>query len=103
MRADKWARNKSPKGVIMQELILPFEFVKQTLIRRLAGDSIGAHMSYFGVAVFLFFLYLFPMIIAPPVALAEAPVEAVLVGGLALAGFVLCATVILTPIGLILL
>ena len=88
----------------MQELILPFEFVKQALImRRLAGDSIGADRSYLGVAVFIFFLYLFPMIIAPPIALAEAPVEAVLVGGLALAGFVLCATIILAPIGLILL
>ena len=87
----------------MLELTIPFEFMKQALLRRLADGSFGTEMRDFGIAVFLFFIYLFPMIIAPPVSLAEAPVEAVLVGGLALAGLLLCATIVLAPVGLVLL
>jgi hypothetical protein len=86
----------------MLELIIPFEFVQQALISRLPGDFVSLDRKFFGLAGLFFFLYLFPMIIAPPVALAEVPVEAVLVGGLILAGFVLCATIVLAPIGFIL-
>lgn len=43
------------------------------------------------------------MLIAPPVAVAAAPPEAVAVGGLILVGFIMCATIVLAPIGLILL
>ena len=43
------------------------------------------------------------MLVAPPVALAEAPPEAVAVGSLILAGLACCATIVGAPIGLMLL
>ena len=43
------------------------------------------------------------MLIAPPVAVAETPPAAVAVGALVLVGFVMCATIILAPVGLVLL
>jgi hypothetical protein len=42
------------------------------------------------------------MLVVPPAALVEAPPAAVAVGTLVLVGFVMCATIILAPIGLVL-
>jgi hypothetical protein len=88
----------------MLQLVARLEYERQAFIRRRLLRNLGASgPAYWGIAGLLFFLFLFPMIIAPPVALAEAPPEAVAVGGLVVAGFVLCATIILAPVGLILL
>jgi len=88
----------------MFELLVRFECQRQAFIRgrllRNIGDS--GH-AYFGIAGLIFFISLFPMLIAPPVAVAETPPAAVAVGALVLVGFVMCATIILAPVGLVLL
>jgi hypothetical protein len=88
----------------MFELLVRFECRRQAFIRRRLLRNIGdSGHAYFGIAGLIFFLCLFPMLIAPPVAVAAAPPEAVAVGGLILVGFIMCATIVLAPIGLILL
>ena len=88
----------------MLQLLARLECERQAFIRRRLIQNLGqSGTAYWGIAGLLFFLFLFPMIIAPPVALAEAPPEAVLVGGLVVAGFIMCATIILAPVGLVLL
>lgn len=85
-------------------LLVWLECKRQALIRRGLPRNIGdSGHAYFGIAGLIFFLCLFPMLVAPPVAVVEAPPAAVAVGTLVLVGFVLCATIILAPIGLILL
>ena len=88
----------------MFELLVRFECKRQAFIRSRLLCNIGdSGHTYFGIAGLIFFLCLFPMLIAPPVAVVEAPPAAVAVGTLVLVGFVMCATIILAPIGLILL
>jgi hypothetical protein len=88
----------------MFELLVRFECQRQAFIRRRLLRNIGdSGHAYFGIAGLIFFMCLFPMLIAPPVAVAEAPPAAVAVGALVLTGFVMCATIILAPVGLILL
>lgn len=80
------------------------ECERQAFIERKLLPNIGdSSHAYFGIAGLIFFLCLFPMLVAPPVAVAEAPPAAVVVGSLVLVGFVMCATIILAPVGLILL
>ena len=87
----------------MLELLVQLECKRQAFIRRRLIQNIGSSPAYWGIAALIFFISLFPMIIAPPVTLAAAPPEAVAVGGLILAGFLMCATIFLAPIGLVLL
>jgi hypothetical protein len=87
----------------MLELLVQLECKRQAFIRRRLIQNIGSGTAYWGIAGLIFFISLFPMIIAPPVTLAAAPPEAVAVGGLILAGFALCATIIGLPLGLLLL
>ena len=87
----------------MFELLVRFECKRQAFIRRRLLCNIGdSGHTYFGIAGLLFFLCLFPMLVVPPAALAVAPPAAVAVGTLVLVGFVMCATIILAPVGLIL-
>ena len=90
-------------GVDMLELMVRLECKRQALIRRRLAQKLGSGHAYWGIAGLIFFISLFPMLVAPPVALAGAPPEAVAVGGLVLAGFALCATIIGLPVGLLLL
>jgi len=88
----------------MFELLVRLECERQAFIRRRLLRNIGdSGHAYFGIAGLIFFLCLFPMLVAPPVALVEAPPAAVAVGALVLMGFVMCATIILLPVGLVLL
>ena len=87
----------------MLQLLVQLECKRQAFIRRRLIQNIGSSPAYWGIAALIFFISLFPMIIAPPVTLAAAPPEAVAVGGLILAGFLMCATIFLAPIGLVLL
>jgi hypothetical protein len=90
--------------VVVFELLVRFECQTQAFIRRRLLRNIGdSGHAYFGIAGLIFFVSLFAMLIAPPVAVAEAPPEAVIVGGLILGGFLMCATIVLAPIGLVLL
>lgn len=86
----------------MLELIIPFEWVKQALIRRLAGYSFGKEMSYFGIAVFIFMLNIFPLLITGGEIPAETSDLITVVGILGLVGFIMLSTIILAPIGFIL-
>jgi len=88
----------------MLQLLVRLECKRQDLIRRRLLRNLGNPGSaYLGLAGLLFFLFLFPMIISPPVAVAEAPPEAVVVGGLVAVGLFMCATIFLAPVGLVLL
>jgi hypothetical protein len=88
----------------MFELLVRFECQKQAFIsRRLLRNIGGSGHAYLGIAGLIFFVALFPMLVSPPAAVAEAPPEAVAVGALVLVGFVACATIVLAPLGLILL
>jgi hypothetical protein len=88
----------------MLELLVRLECKRQDLIRKRALRQIGeSGTSFWGIASLIFFISLFPLLIAAPAAAAATPPEAGLVGGLTLAGFVLCATVVGAPIGLVLL
>ena len=87
----------------MFELLVRFECKRQAFIRRRLLRNIGdSGDTYLGIAGLIFFLCLFPMLVVPPAALAVAPPAAVVVGALVLLGFVMCATIILAPVGLIL-
>ena len=91
-------------GVEMLQLLARLECKRQDLIRRRLLRNLGNPVSaYLGIAGLIFFISLFPMLVAPPVALAEAPPEAVAVGSLILAGLACCATIVGAPIGLMLL
>jgi hypothetical protein len=88
-------------GVEMLQLLVRLECKRQDLIRRRLLRNLGNPGSaYLGIAGLLFFIFLFPMLLAAPAAVAATPVEAELVGTLVLVGFVLCATVVGAPIGL---
>lgn len=87
----------------MLQLILQLECKRQALIRKRLLANLSSGPAYWGIAGLLFFMYLFPMLTAPPVALAAAPPEALLVGGLILGGFVLVGTIFLAPVGFVLL
>jgi len=88
----------------MLELLVRLECKRQDLISRMLLRRSGEPgTAFWGVAGLLFFLFLFPMIISPPVALAGTPPEAAAVGSLILAGLVCCATIVGAPIGLMLL
>lgn len=87
----------------MLELLVRLECKRQAFIRRRLVQNFGSGPAYWGIAGLIFFVSLFPMIVAPPVTLATAPPEAVAVGGLILIGFILCATIVLAPLGLVLL
>lgn len=88
----------------MLELLVRLECKRQDLSKKRALRQIGeSGNSFWGIAGLVFFISLFPLLIAAPAAAAAAPPEAGLVGGLVLAGFILCATVVGAPIGLVLL
>jgi len=88
----------------MLELLVRLECKRQELIsRRLLRRSGESGTSFWGIASLIFFLFLFPMIISPPVAVAEAPPEAVIVGVLVTLGLIFCGTIFLAPVGLVLL
>ena len=87
----------------MLELLVQLECKRQAFIRRRLIQNLGSGTAYWGIAALIFFTSLFPMLVAPPAAVAAAPPEAVAVGGLILAGFLMCATIVLAPIGLVLL
>ena len=88
----------------MLQLLIRLEYKRQDFIRsKLMLNFVNSATAYFGIAGLIFFIALFPMLISPPVAVAEAPPEAVVVGGLILVGFLMCATVVLAPVGLVLL
>jgi len=88
----------------MLELLVRLECKRQDLISKRLLRRLGEPGTAFGgVAGLLFFISLFPMLIATPVALAEAPPAAVAVGGLVAAGLFMCATIVGAPIGIMLL
>ena len=91
------------QGGDMLELLVRLECKRQALIRRRLVQNFGSGPAYWGIAGLIFFISVFPMLLAPPTTVATAPPEAVLVGGLILGGFVLCATIFLAPVGLVLL
>ena len=73
-------KDESPR-LDMLQLLFQLECKRQAFIRRRLVQDLGSHTAYWGIAGLLFFIFLFPMIIAPPAAIAEAPPEAVVVGG----------------------
>lgn len=86
----------------MFELLVQLKLRRQAFIRRrLPRNESGSDHSYFAIASLIFFLSL-PLIVCPPVALVEAPPAAVVIAVLVVLGFILCATIVLAPIGLIL-
>lgn len=87
----------------MLQLLIRLECKRQALIRRRLVQNLSSGPAYWGIAALIFFICLFPMLVAPPVALAEAPPEAVVVGALIFVGFLMCATIIMAPLGLVLL
>ncbi len=87
----------------MLQLLVQLECKRQAFIRRRLIQNLSSGNSYWGIAGLIFFVSLFPMLISAPAAVAEAPPAAGAVGGLILAGFVLCATIVGAPIGLVLL
>jgi hypothetical protein len=87
----------------MLQLLVQLECKRQAFIRRRLVQNLGSGTAYWGVAALIFFVSLFPMLISPPVAVSEAPPEAVAVGALIMVSFVMMATVILAPLGLVLL
>ncbi len=87
----------------MLELLVRLECKRQAFIRRRLIQNLGSGSAYWGIAGLIFFVSLFPLLIAPPAGAAAAPPEATLVGGLILGGFILCATIVGIPIGLVLL
>lgn len=87
----------------MLQLLVQLECKRQAFIRKRFIQNIGSGPAYWGVAGLIFFISLFPTIISPPVAVTEAPPEAVAVGVLIFAGFALCATIVGAPLGLLLL
>jgi len=88
----------------MLQLLVRLECKRQDLIRRRLLQHLGeSGTSFWGIAGLIFFLFLFPIIISPPVAVAETPPEAVIVGVLVTVGLTLCATIFLAPVGLVLL
>jgi hypothetical protein len=87
----------------MLELLVRLECKRQDLISRRFLRHLGeSGTSFWGIAGLIFFLFLFPMIISPPVAVAETPPEAVIVGVLVSVGLFMCATIVGAPIGLLL-
>jgi hypothetical protein len=87
----------------MLQLLVRLECKRQAFLRRRLLQNLGSGSAYLGIAGLIFFVCLFPMLIAPPAAVAEAPPEAVVVGGLIFVGFLMCATIVLAPLGLVLL
>jgi hypothetical protein len=88
----------------MLQLLVRLECKRQDLIRKRALRRISEPgTAFWGIAALIFFVSLFPLLLAAPVAVAATPPEATLVGGLILGGFILCATVVGAPIGLVLL
>jgi len=88
----------------MLQLLVRLECKRQDLISKRLLRHLGEPGTAFGgIAGLIFFISLFPMLVAPPVALAEAPPEAVTVGALVLTGLAFCATIVGAPIGLMLL
>jgi len=82
------------------ELLVRLECKRQACRRRLLGHFTDLDRRYFGLAALIFFAFL-PTIMAPALAAAATPPEAVVVGALIFAGCLLCATVIAAPIGLV--
>jgi hypothetical protein len=88
----------------MLELLVRLECKRQDLIRKRALRQIGeSGIPFWGIAGLVFFVSLFPLVVTAPVGVAEIPADATLCGGLILAGFILCATVVGAPLGLFLL
>jgi len=88
----------------MLQLMVRLECKRQDLISKRLLRHLGEpSTAFWGIAGIIFFISLFPMLVAPPVALAEAPPEAVAVGGLVAVGLFMCATIVGAPIGLVLL
>ena len=88
----------------MLELLVRLECKRQDLIRKRALRHFSnTGTSFWGIAGLIFFISLFPLLLTAPAAPAEVPPEATLVGGLILAGFVMCATVVGAPVGFVLL
>ena len=87
----------------MLKFLVGLELKRQAIIRKKYLQNLSSGSAFWGIAGLIFFVSLFPLLISAPVAAAEAPPEAGAVGGLVLAGFVLCATVVGAPIGLALL
>ena len=86
----------------MLEVLVRLEYKRQALRQRLMAGFADLDGCFFGLAALIFFACL-PTIMAPPVAAAAAPPEAVAVGVLIMVGCVMCATIIGAPVGLILL
>ena len=84
----------------MLEFLIRLEYKRQALRKRVLGCFGDPDRSFFGLAALIFFAFL-PTIVAPTVAAAGAPPEAVAVGALILIGSILCATVIAAPLGLV--
>lgn len=87
----------------MVEMLFRMECVRQEVRETLLRQFGDLDQRFLGIAGLIFFVALFPMLIAPPAAVAEAPPEAVAVGALVLVGFLLIATVILAPLGFVML
>jgi hypothetical protein len=85
----------------MLELLAQLEFKRQALSRKHIGGLYGTQGNLFGIAALVFFANLLPQIVAPPTAVASAPPEFVVVGALALLGFLCLATVFLAPLGFV--
>jgi hypothetical protein len=88
----------------MLELLVRLECMRQGLIRKRALRQVGESGTFFwGLAGLVFFITLFPLLVTAPAAVETVPPDAELCGGLILAGFILCATVVGAPLGLFLL
>jgi len=85
----------------MLEFLFRLEYKRRSLRRRVLDNCTDLDRRFFGIAALIFFVALFPMLLAPPAAVAVAPPEAVVVGSLILLGFLLSATIVLLPVGLI--
>ena len=88
-------------GGAVVELVFRIECARQAVADRLLRRFGELDHSFLGIAALVFFIALYPVIIAPPVAVAEVPPAAVVVGALILLGFVCMATIILAPLGFV--
>ena len=88
----------------MLDIVVRLECKRQNLVKERSLQQFGHSInSLWGLAGLVFFVTLFPLVVTAPAAVETVPDAASLLGGLILAGFILCATVVGAPLGLFLL
>lgn len=87
----------------MLELLVRLECKRQALIKRRLLQNLGSGPAYWGIAAFIFFVSLFPALVDPALAPVDMAAAVTGVGSLLMIGFILCATIVAAPAGLVVL